>query len=104
MLSIREKAAITSFCQNSFVSEHHNNSERNPSALCFGPLAKKFMDKREGGVSIFSDENFLSHIAEIFCRETRLCIRKFLVSNNVRDKGAGGYHDVPSNLFFLRVP
>ena len=69
MLSISEKAAITIFCQICFVSEHHNNSERNPSALCFGPLAKKFMDKRKGEVSIFSDEIFsVSHCRKVLSR------------------------------------
>ena len=34
--------------------------------LCFRnyPVANKFMDKREGDVSKFSFENFLSHSAE----------------------------------------
>ncbi len=39
-----------------------------PSVLCFRKIlvAKKFMDKRGGGVSKFSVENYLSHSAEIF--------------------------------------
>ena len=42
----------------------------NPSVLCFRkfPVAKKFMDKRGGGVSRFSIENFSSHSAENFRR------------------------------------
>ena len=38
--------------------------------LCFRKflVAKKFMDKRGGGVSKFSVENFLSHSAEKFRR------------------------------------
>ena len=41
--------------------------------LCFRklPVAKKFMDKRGGGVSRFSVENFLSHSAEK-CRRGKL--------------------------------
>ena len=40
--------------------------------LCFRKflVAKKFMDKREGEVSRFSFENFLSHSAEKFRRAT----------------------------------
>ena len=40
----------------------------NPSVLCFRkiPVAKKFMEKGGGGVSIFSVGNFLSHSAEFF--------------------------------------
>ena len=38
-----------------FVSQHRNVSYRNPSMLCIRkfPVAKKFMDKREGEVSRF---------------------------------------------------
>ena len=40
--------------------------------LCFRKfqVAKKFMDRREGEISRFSFENFLSHSAEKICRET----------------------------------
>ena len=40
--------------------------------LCFRKLlvAKKFMDKKEGGVTIFSVDNFLSESAEKFRRGT----------------------------------
>ena len=43
--------------------------------LCFRKIlvAKKFMDKREGVVSSFSFESFLSHNAETFRRGTLLC-------------------------------
>ena len=43
--------------------------------LCFRKflVAKKFMDKREGVVSSFSFESFLSHNAETFRRGTLLC-------------------------------
>ena len=52
----------------------------NPSVLCFRkfPVAKKFMDKKEG-VSRFSVENFLSHCTEIFHRRTLWCFRKILL-------------------------
>ena len=50
--------------------------------LCFRdfPVAKEFMDKRGGGVSRFSFENFLSDSAEKFRRRTLLCC----VSENFR--------------------
>ena len=40
--------------------------------LCFRkiPVAKKFMDKREGGISRFSFKSFSSDGAEIFRRGT----------------------------------
>ena len=45
---------------------------------------KKIMDKRGGGVSRFSVENFLSHSAEKFHRGTLLCcFRKFLVGKKI---------------------
>ena len=50
----------------SFVSQCRKISLGNPSMLCFrkNPLAKKFMNKREGELSRFSFETFLSHSAE----------------------------------------
>ena len=55
-------------------------------------------------VSRFSVEKFLSQSAEKFPRGTFLCFRNTLVSNNVRDKRGGGYHDFSSKLFCLTVP
>ena len=55
-------------------------------------------------VSRFSVEKFLSYSAEKLRRGTLLCLRKFLVPKNVRDKKGGGYHDFPSKLFCLAVP
>ena len=48
---------------------------RYPCVLCFNklPVAKKIMDKREGGISRFSVENFLSHNAENF-RKGTICV------------------------------
>ena len=51
------------------------------------------MDKRGGGVSRFTVENFLSQSAEKFRRGTFLCFRKSLVSKNVRDKRGEGRED-----------
>ena len=64
--------SITIFCQNFFVSQCRKISKRNLSVLCFRkfPVAKKFMDKRGGGVSRFPVENFWSHSAEKFHRGT----------------------------------
>ena len=69
---------------------------------------RNFFGIRKGGmeagsITIFC-QNFLSHIDEKFRRGTLLCFREFLVSKNVRDKRRGGYHDLPSKLFFLAVP
>ena len=60
--------------------------------LCFKKVsvAKKLMDKREGDVSRFSFENFLSHSTEKLCRGTLLCSTKFLVSKKFMDKRVGG--------------
>ena len=47
--------------------------------LCLGKILvpKKFMDKREGEVSRFSFENFLSHSAEKDRRGTLKCVTDF---------------------------
>ena len=57
---------------NFFVSLYRKTLQGNRSVLCFGkfPAANKFMDKKGGGVSRFSVENFLSHSAEKFRRGT----------------------------------
>ena len=49
-----------------FVSNYRKTLHGIFSVVCFGkfPVAKKFMDKWEGGESNFSFENFLSHSAE----------------------------------------
>ena len=55
-----------------FVSQYRKTLQGNPSVLCFGkfPVANKFMDKKGGGVSKFSVENFLSHSSKKFRRGT----------------------------------
>ena len=62
---------VTNFCRKTFESQYRTFSLRNPSVLCIrkNMIAKKFMDKK-GGVSRFSPEFFLSHIAEKFRRAT----------------------------------
>ena len=55
-------------------------------------------------MSRFFVKNFLSRSTETFRRETLLCLRKFLVSKNVKDKRGGRYHDFPSKLFCLTAP
>ena len=59
--------SVENFC----VPQYLNISLRNPSMLCFRKflIAKKFMDKREGEVSRFSFEIFLSHSSEKFVGE-----------------------------------
>ena len=60
------------FSSKFFVSQHRNTSWRISSMLCFEkfPVAKKFLDKREGEVSRFSFEKFLSHSAEKILKRT----------------------------------
>ena len=99
---------ITSFYRKFFVSQYGKTSWRNPSVLCFRkfPVAK-FMDKRGGGVSTFSVENFLSHSFEKFRRGTVMCFTNFLVSKKFMDRRVGGgreYHDFLSKNFCLTVP
>ena len=47
--------------------------------LCFGnfTVAKKFLVKSGGGVSIISVKSFLSHVAENFRRGTYIRLKKF---------------------------
>ena len=51
--------------------------------------------------SQFFFENFLSHGAEYFRRETFLCFRKVPVLEKITDERGGEEHDFPSKLFFL---
>ena len=63
---------------------------------------EKFIHKSR--VSRFFVDTFLSQYWN-FCRGNFLCYRKFLASNNLKDKsGVGGYHDFPSEKFCLTVP
>ena len=57
--------SVKIFRSNCLVSKCRKFSERNPCRLCFRnfPVAK-FMDKREGEVSRFSAEKFLSNSSE----------------------------------------
>ena len=68
--------------------------------LCFRKLlvAKKFMDKKEGGVTIFSVDNFLSESAEKFRRGTLQSFINFgyRKSLNERVGGGGECQDIPS--------
>ena len=59
--------------------------------LCFRklPAAKKFMDRREGEVSRFSGEKFLSHSAEKVRRAT-FCASFFSVIEKVWMRGWWG--------------
>ena len=51
---------VTIFCRKVFVSQYRNISQRNRSVLCFRklPVAKKFMHKKEGEVSLFTSNSF----------------------------------------------
>ena len=72
--------------------------------LCFRNflVPKKFMDEKEGEVSRFSFEHFLSHSAEKIRRGSLKCVisfgyRKFLCFR-------GLCHDFPSRIFCLTAP
>ena len=63
------------FSVESFLS-HNAETFRRGTLLCYFRnflVAKKFMDKREGGVSRFSFETSLSGSAETFRRGTLTC-------------------------------
>ena len=77
----------------------------NPSVLCFRkfPVGKKFVDKRGGGVSRFSVENFLSHMAEKFRSRIFYCCIN-LRYRKLWDKWGDGYQDFLSKSFCLTVP
>ena len=59
------EGSVKIFRPNSLVSKCRKFSERNPCRLCFRnfPVAKKFMDKREGKYQDFF-EKFFFHSAE----------------------------------------
>ena len=68
------------------------------------PVAKKFMDKRGGGIIKIFRRIFLSHSTERFRRVTLLCcFRKFLVAKKFMDK-RGDIQDFRSKISCLTVP
>ena len=77
----------------------------NPSVLGFKkfPVAKKFMDKRGGGVSRFSIEIFLFHSAENFPRGESFSVSLISGIEKVCI-GRGEYQDLPSKIICLTVP
>ena len=66
------KRGISRFSIENLLSQCRKISRRNASVLCFRnfPVAKKFKNKRGGGVSRACVENFLSHSAEKLVGET----------------------------------
>ena len=73
--------------------------------MCFRklPLAKKFKDKRGGGVSRFSIEIFLSHSAEKIRRGIFQCFTNFWSRKNLDKRAGVVYQDFPSKIFSLRA-
>ena len=61
------------------------------------PVAKKFMDKREGEVSRYSFEKFLSNSAEKNCRGTLYSVINFGYRKILCFGGL--CHDLPSKIF-----
>ena len=56
-----------------------------------------------GSIRIFF-QNFLSHSAQDFCRETLYCFTTFGCRKSFDKRGGGDYQDFLSKNFFLRVP
>ena len=95
---MQKRFFVDNFCltvPEKIIGEHFCVSKKNP-------VSKNFMHQR--GISRFSVESLLPHSTENFRRETLLCLRKFLVSKNVKDKRGGRYHDFSSKLFCLTAP
>ena len=67
------------------------------------PVAKKFVDKRGGGIKIFRRKIFLSQCRIIFQgHPVEQCFRNFPVAKKFMDK-RGVYQDFPSKYFSLTV-
>ena len=64
---------------------------------------RKGLDKKGGGVSRYSVENFLSHTAEIFRRGILYCCTIFGNRKGL-DKREGGFQGIPSKISCLTVP
>ena len=90
----RVMSRFSIFCRNFFVSQCRKYSQVNPSVLCFRkfPVAKTFMDKRGGGVSRFSVENFLSHSAEKFRRGILYCCINFGCRKILEERGVSRFY------------
>ena len=60
------KRIMSRFLSIFFVSQRQKTLKGNPSELRFGkfPVANKFVDEKDGGVSKPSAENILSHSAK----------------------------------------
>ena len=75
--------------------------------LCFRKFlkAKKFMEKKEGKVSIISFENVVSHSAKNCRRGTLQSFITFGFRNKMDERvGRGECHDLPSKVSCLPVP
>ena len=96
---------VTIFRRKFFVSQYRNISQRNPYVLCFRRflVAKKFMDKREGEVSRFSFNFFMSHSAQRI-RRGPLSLSLFSSIEKVWMRGWGECQVFPSKFFCLAVP
>ena len=93
-----------SFLSNNFVAECRKISYGNLFVLYFRkfPVAKKFMDRREGEVSRSSLEDFLSHSAEKIRSGTLQFVTGFGYRKILCLRGL--CHDFPSNIFCVTVP
>ena len=85
-----------------FVSQNRKTLQGNPSLVCFTklPVAKKFLEKRGGGVSRFSVEKVLAHSAEKIRRLTPQCVTDFGYRKSLCFRRF--CHDFPSEFFLSR--
>ncbi len=80
------------FCRKFIVSQCRKYSQVNPFVLFFRKfqVAKKFMDKRGGGVSRYSVENFLPHSAYNFRRGISIFCPNYGYRKSLDKRGGGG--------------
>ena len=84
-----------------FLPQCQTFSWRNPLFCHFFQVSNFFLLKR---VRLhLSVENFLSHGAEYFRRETFLSFRKVPILGKITDKRGCEKHDFASKLFFLKT-
>ena len=96
---------VTILCLIFFCLTLPKNFIENPSVLCFRKLlvAKKFMDKKEGGVTIFSVDNFSSESAEKFRRRTHQSFINFGYRKGLNER-VGGSVKIFRLKFLVSLP
>ncbi len=90
------------FCRKFIVSQCRKYSQVNPFVLFFRKfqVAKKFMDKRGGGVSRYSVENFLPHSAYNFRRGISIFCPNYGYRKSLDKRGGGVSRNSVENFLF----